>query len=180
MLKAIEGFNGRYTVDENGNVYSMVAKGDGVQDTPVRQLKAHDNTGYLRVALHRTKWDDRLEGKYVHRLVAETFLEQPEGCTDVNHIDGNKHNNCVSNLEWCTHQYNIDHAWSTGLVTKEMLAKDSYMVYVATDKNGRTAEFDGNAELVKAGFTLSCVHRCIKKERKLHKGCTWSHYNKKE
>lgn len=82
--------------------------------TKERFLKQYDNnrTGYKFI-------QPRLYGKpsneTIHRLVALTFLDQTEGLTQVNHKDGNKHNNHVDNLEWCTISYNHQHATRTGL-----------------------------------------------------------------
>ena len=53
---------------------------------------------------------------YVHRLVAQAFIPNPSNLPEVNHKDGNKLNNCVSNLEWVTRSDNAQHAWKTGLL----------------------------------------------------------------
>lgn len=71
-------------------------------------IKGTDNgNGYLIVSL-------RVRGKrknhYIHRLVAETFIDNPLNKKEVNHIDFNKRNNNASNLEWATRQENIDHS----------------------------------------------------------------------
>ena len=54
--------------------------------------------------------------KSVHRIVAEVFVPNPYGYSEVNHKDGNKKNNCATNLEWVTHKRNIEHAIKTGLI----------------------------------------------------------------
>lgn len=73
-------------------------------------------TGYYRVRLRLglQKGKDRFT---VHRLVAETFVPNPENHPCVNHIDGNKTNNRIENLEWCSYSYNNKHAYDTGLKT---------------------------------------------------------------
>lgn len=67
------------------------------------------NTGYKTVALNNKKYS-------VHRLVAETFIHKPVSKNVVNHKDGNKLNNNINNLEWCTLKENIHHAYNTGLM----------------------------------------------------------------
>lgn len=69
-----------------------------------------NSTGYLRVSLCK---DGRVKRVFIHRLVAEHFLEQREGCV-VNHKDGNRKNNHVSNLEWVTMSENVKDGWRRG------------------------------------------------------------------
>lgn len=75
-----------------------------------RLLSPFDNGhGYLAIRIKNSK------PFYLHRIVAETFLSNPKGLPEVNHIDGNKENNTVSNLEWVTRTQNVHHALKTGL-----------------------------------------------------------------
>jgi hypothetical protein len=71
-----------------------------------------NNCGYIRVQLGSYK-----NKHFVHRLVAECFLDKPSFLEYVNHKDGNKQNNCASNLEWCTQKENTTHAVKSGLRT---------------------------------------------------------------
>src|SRR5699024_3243872 len=101
--------NVRYTHAVTGKEHFRTTKN--------RFLKLYHNnrTGYKFI-------QPRLNGKpsneNIHRLVALTFIDNPDGLKFVNHKDGNKHNNCVDNLEWCTNEYNHKHATMTGLKAK--------------------------------------------------------------
>lgn len=72
-----------------------------------------DSDGYPVVGI--TYDSGEMKNKHIHRLVAEAFIPNPEGKPTVNHIDGNKQNNSITNLEWATWQENNKHAISTGL-----------------------------------------------------------------
>ena len=105
---AIAGYEGLYSVDKNGNVYSE-------QTTTSRRkgvLKPEIKNGYLSVNLYK---NGKYKHCYVHRLIAETFLPNPNNYREVNHIDCNKHNNAVSNLEWCNRKSNLQHSYDNGL-----------------------------------------------------------------
>ena len=58
------------------------------------------------------------KNRNIHRVIAETFIPNPNNYSCINHKDGNKLNNCVDNLEWCTHSYNTSHAYANGLEKK--------------------------------------------------------------
>lgn len=113
----IQGYEGLYQVSESGGVkrlshiaeYKDGAKHHYEERTLSPVLQA---TGYLTVTLCRGG-EQRPVG--VHRLVAETFIPNPDNKPQVNHIDGCKTNNKASNLEWCTAKENSDHAWRLGL-----------------------------------------------------------------
>lgn len=71
-----------------------------------------DSVGYKMVGL----WKDKKETKNrLHRIIAKTFLENPDNLPCVNHIDGDKTNNTIDNLEWCTYKDNNLHAYKIGL-----------------------------------------------------------------
>jgi hypothetical protein len=98
----------KYSVCEYGIVYSMDYRVKG----NIQNLKpAFDSKGYLRVGLII---NGKLVTRKVHRLVAEAFIPNPENKPFVNHKDGNKSNNRVSNLEWSTAKENTQHAIKNG------------------------------------------------------------------
>lgn len=105
---AVKGFEGLYEVDTNGNVYSLI------QTTSRRKgmLKSYNMNGYRKVNLYDQ--NGKCKKKYIHRLVAEAFIENPNNKPNVNHIDADRSNNRVSNLEWCTQSENIQHCVKLG------------------------------------------------------------------
>lgn len=107
---AIKGFEGLYEVDTSGRVFSIVADAHRRK----RELKQYSNeAGYMKVNLYDL--EGQCKKKYIHRLVAEAFIPNPQGLKEVNHIDCNKLNNSVENLEWCDRLYNLEHSYKNGL-----------------------------------------------------------------
>lgn len=95
-----------------GETYTLTQSGEVYFNHPTKGLKKrkprkHTN-GYIRATIFG-------KDQYVHRLVAMCFIENPDGLDEVNHKDGDKQNNHVSNLEWCTRAQNNKHAFQTGL-----------------------------------------------------------------
>lgn len=104
IRKDIKGYEGLYQVSNLGRVKSF--RGSTKFGKPKEFiLKPYlNNSGYCVVTLYI---DSCKKHKFqVHRLVAEMFINNPQGLPCVNHKDEDKTNNCVSNLEWCTYQYN--------------------------------------------------------------------------
>lgn len=141
----------KYKIRKNGDVYS---KYEAKVLNPATTKK-----GYKQVFL--TKDDGTASSYLVHQLVAKAFINNVNNAEQVNHIDGDKSNNNVSNLEWCTNTENNQHAWSTGLY-------DSKFV-------GCRLSFDGInwiefTSAIEAAEYLNCpvstVRTCLNKNRK--------------
>ena len=116
IWKDIKGYEGLYQISNLGNVKSIryFNHANNKAYTRNRLLKtSKTEKGYLRVELYKKGKGKKIR---VHRLVAETFLPNLYNFKEINHKDGNKQNNCVDNLEWCTHSYNMREACKLGLV----------------------------------------------------------------
>lgn len=92
-----------YTVSDDGTVFN-VSRGCPIKGTTISKINRY-------VKIHLDKF------RPLHRIVAETFVPNPLGLPQVNHIDGNRENNRADNLEWVTASRNMSHAYSTGLKT---------------------------------------------------------------
>ena len=113
IWKDIKGYEGLYQVSNLGRVKSLARKvcnhpSGTTRRVPEKILTPTDNgNGYKIIGLRSRQ---NRKSKYVHRLVAEHFLENPLGKGYVNHLDYDKSNNAASNLEWCTVLENVAHS----------------------------------------------------------------------
>ena len=101
--KEIENYED-YVISDQGRVFSYKRS--------IFLKPGKDTCGYLQVDLHK---NGVRKSQKVHRLVASAFIPNPENKRTINHIDGVKINNFVSNLEWATDKENTQHAWRNGL-----------------------------------------------------------------
>lgn len=166
----IPGYEGLYQVSNLGRVKSLPRnrKGRGVGShlVPGKILKPIRVGEYLGFKLCNIKPSNR----YCHILVAECFLNKVKGKTEVNHIDGNKHNNIVSNLEWCTRIENGIHAFNIGL-HKPHTPKNRKGVLVVYS-NGSKISYQSITEASDAlGISASSISRACSQGRKLMCKC---------
>jgi len=112
LWKPLKNYEDRYDISSNGEIVSNSISTNSYVGLELKPFKSRE--GYLRLQLSK----DGVRYKYfVHRLVAETFIPNPDpkSKTQVNHKDGNPMNNSVNNLEWVTHGENQRHARNLGL-----------------------------------------------------------------
>lgn len=144
MPTVIPGFDGVYKIDEDGNVFNRYD----------RQMKTQTaNNGYIRIELLYVKY-------LVHRLMALTFLPNPDNKPEVNHIDNDKTNNKLANLEWVTHAENQQRMKHYKTETGEHHISKAKRCYKRDTKNHKKGEQYGWA--YQGGFM---------KDGKIHKFC---------
>lgn len=112
--KDILGYEGHYQVSNHGRVRSVKRN-----STIILKGDCQPN-GYKRVYLWK---DGRKKNFLVHRLVGLSFLDNPNHYSDINHLDENKKNNYVGNLEWCTHKYNMNFGTVREKISKSNIGK---------------------------------------------------------
>lgn len=168
VWKKIDGFNGNYEVSCFGNVRSKPRKATKGGLMKLHLLKRND---YYKVRLTNP---NTKKNKYysVHRLVAQAFIPNKNNLPQVNHKNGNKHDNNVFNLEWVTCQQNIQHAYKKGLhkVRKVVQIKDGEIVKVF-DNCYRAS--------VETGINYTSIYHCLHQRQLTAGGYDWYYVNKK-
>lgn len=172
VWKDVEGYEGLYQVSNMGRVKST----HYYHGTYERILKSgKDQYGYSLVNLFKYK-----KGKMhkVHRLVAQAFLDNPDNLSEVNHKDENPSNNCVDNLEWCTHKYNINYGTCIQRMVKKKRGayntKKSKIVYQYTMNGEFVANYPSVSEIERQfGYGQGNISRCCLGKRKTAYGYIW-------
>lgn len=135
----IKNYEYNYIIDSYGNVYSIK---DRYGNDRIRKLNVVIHNGYKTVMLTKNRRHNR---EFVHRLVAATFIPNPNHYRCVNHKDENKLNNHYSNLEWCTHQYNTNYSRNIAEWNKER----GFDIIVEDIKENKVYSFKSVREAVK-------------------------------
>lgn len=178
----MNGYEGYYQISNYGRVRSLdryVKSGLKYSKVCLRKgriLRASDNTqGYLFVNLQK---DNKCKKKTIHRLVAENFIPNLNNLEQVNHIDGNKHNNNIENLEWCTQRYNIQQAWKMGLAKqgKGKNHPESKAVNQYDLNNNLIKKWDSMMDVQREkGFLNVCICNCCKGKQRTSYGYIWKY-----
>lgn len=160
----VDGYVGIYQISSHGRVRSL----DRIDsDGNTRRGKILNpgatQKGYLKVSLWAA---GSREERYVHRMVAEAFIDYRASLPQVNHLDGDPGNNHRSNLEWVTNAENLTHA-------RRVLKKGVRAVYGIHQEDGRRVNFPSLQHAVEAGFIRANIQKCIAGVRTHHKGYQW-------
>lgn len=175
----IENYEHIYAISTYGRVWSLSRKTriggkTGIVITSDLLLKSHlDKKGYQRVYLNDK--NGKTHFVPIHRLVALAFIENPENKPQVNHIDGNKQNNHISNLEWCTNSENQLHAYKLGLQNHSECSGRPKIAVIQKTLNGEyVAEYNSISEASKCtGIPGPNIRKVLIGERTHTKEYIW-------
>ena len=177
-----EIYDGRYAVDIEGKVYSLRNNAGNIRKSPLCLKERIGRAGYSSLCLYVPNNTNK---GYIcvstHRIVAETFIPNPHNKPQVNHLDGNKLNNHVTNLEWVTASENMQHAHKNGLVTHSYPYKGKFNgehnksipIRQLTLDGELIQTFPSSQEAQRQGFSQGNIHMVIQGKRKSHKGFKW-------
>lgn len=157
MIKSVVGFEGKYFVSDEGFLINKRLQR--------HKPHVHPITGYVQQTLRK---DGKAYMRYMHRMVAEAFIPNPDHLPEVNHKDGNKQNNSVSNLEWVGRSENMTHAYRNGLRQTTRIA-----AYTKTGEFVRA--FDSENDAVRyLGLSYNAgISNCLRGVTKSAHGFVW-------
>lgn len=162
----VVGYEGKYEISNLGRVKSLRDKYGNYREKILKQGK--NNNGYLCVKLCK---EGKMKNCRVHRLVANAFIPNPNNFPTVNHIDENKENNQVDNLEWM----NLSKQQRHGTCQQRRVEKLSKQVYQYSKDGVLVGIWQSTNEAGRNGFDNSHIVACCRGKLKSHKGFKWSY-----
>lgn len=176
-MKPIKGYEEIYRATSLGTIFS-VRKGIHLSPVP-------DEDGYLRVSL---SFKNKKKNYFIHRLIANTFIDNPHNKPQVNHINGIKSDNRPENLEWVTSSENLIHKYRVLKVVSPLLGKKGELSIhskpvVKLSKEGVFIEKYAcqREAVIKNNGNFGHISSCCQGKRKTHLGFVWmflDEYNK--
>ena len=146
IWKDIKGYEGLYQVSNLGNVKSLgrITYGGkyGTHKLKEKILKTTGTGKYYQVILRK---NSKNKSFYIHRLVGIAFIDNINNYSDINHKDGNTHNNNLNNLEWCTRSDNIKHSYKA---LKRKASVKGFIEYNEKQKR-KINQYDLNGNFIK-------------------------------
>ena len=156
VWKDVVGYEGQYQVSNKGNVRSVDRINHIGSKYSGRMLKPwYQSGGYLQVGLCK---NGKVMSKYIHRLVLEAFVDNPNNLPEVNHLDENKTNNELPNLEWCDSSYNSKY----GTRIRRIAQKQSKKVRAVNIETGEVLTFNSTQEAVRKGYNSGGVSQACR------------------
>lgn len=181
VWKDVEGYEEFYSISNLGRLKRKnivyYRNTDGRKCTLKEKLvnPFENDKGYQRVRLEKFGLAEKFTTT-LHILVAKHFIPNPNSCVQVNHIDGNKRNNCVSNLEWVNNKENILHSYRNG----NMLHKNAKAIIQCDESGNEIARFQTMREAEEITKISQVKIREAIRENKVYKGFLWKDWNRKE
>ena len=171
IWKDIQGYEGFYQISNFGRVKSLARLSIQNHLLPEKILKQSELNGYYKVNLQNK---EGVKSHQVHRLVAIAFLANTDNKPCVNHIDGDKHNNNVNNLEWCTVSENNKHAYKMGLASPV----NKTPIKATNIQTGEVKYFESQTEAANVlNTSKGHINDCLKGKQKTCKGYTFEYIN---
>ena len=163
-------YEGLYKVSNLGRILNLNYRNTG---KPKLMTPSENTDGYFKINLRK---NGETKTCYVHRLIAQTFIPNPENKPEINHIDEDKTNNRVDNLEWKWHKDNINHGTHNERSAKTRTnGKLSKRVLQFTLDGEFVREWESTQECGRNGFCQGAVADCCNGKRKSHKGFRWEY-----
>lgn len=193
IWKDIKGFESLYQVSNLGRIKSLSkfinnnpkSKTIGFYSKEKNLKPTKSNSGYLYVVIYKKSKKYTL---FIHRLVAQAFIPNPDNLPQVDHLDGNKLNNNVDNLEWVTSKENINRAWKMGLYKPRSENKGKLNNYSKSIRK-KVLQYDLQGNLINSynstreasritNYNNGNINNCCNNKQKTAYGFIWKYADK--
>lgn len=173
--RPVVGWEGLYVVSNLGRIVLLgraVKTGNGFRQILPRLCNLSScRNGYPFVDL----WvNNKRQREYVHRIIARAWIDNPNNYTQIDHINGNRLDNAIENLKWCSYAMNNNNPISRQRHAASRVKDKSKSVEIACIKDGKLIKVYPYAAIASEdGFSPACIRLCLHGKQKSHQGYTW-------